>query len=72
VKYNNHQVPLHAITQSNALVCSQISLDDNPIKQGVVCSQISLDDNPIKQGELESVGYAHKDVYSIQMAKRVS
>jgi hypothetical protein len=38
-----HQVPLDAITQSNALVCSQISLDDDPIKQG----------------ELESDGNAH-------------
>jgi hypothetical protein len=42
VAKHNHQVPLDAITQSNALECSQISLDDDPIKQG----------------ELESVGYA--------------
>jgi hypothetical protein len=35
-------VSLDAITQINALECSQISLDDDPIKQG----------------ELESVGYA--------------
>ena len=40
---HKHQVSLDAITQSNALGCSQISLDDDPIKQG----------------ELESVGYAH-------------
>ena len=40
---HNHQVPLDAITQSNALGCSQISLDDDPIKQGELecwlCSQ---------------------------------
>jgi hypothetical protein len=43
VAKHNHQVSLDAITQSNTLVCSQISLDDDPIKQG----------------ELESVSYAH-------------